>query len=363
MSQLSPGVSIVVPVHNGEESVEETMFAIDALEWPRDLEIIVVDDGSVDGSSELLEQWKGNHSLTLLRCPGIGAAAALNCGLKHARYEWLAQIDQDVAPHPSWLSNLVLAMDNNERVVAAQGVFQADPRDGWIGAACALDLRLRYSSNKPPDHVCTGNTIYRTEALRSIGGFDEELGYGYDNDVSYRLQAAGTLHRVDDAMATHRWPATLGRYLAREYGLGYGRLDLIRKHPRRWHGDRISGLGMILHAAIMALSLFASPLLLGASLMGWNTGIAVAVWTVMLLALASERLAAGITGIILFGKPVGLLFPLLHLARDAAWSIAIVVWSVRTILRIDSLPSHSMQRRTKERKGEEPFAGKGYTGR
>ena len=61
------------------------------------------------------------------------------------------------------------------------------------------------------DHACTGNSVYRAEAVRRVGGFDESLGYGYDNDMSYRLGRAGyRLAFCRQARSTHRWRQGLG---------------------------------------------------------------------------------------------------------------------------------------------------------
>ena len=57
----------------------------------------------------------------------------------------------------------------------------------------SLDLEQRYAriDDGRSDHVCTGNVIWRLDAIRRVGGLDETLGYGYDNDLSYRLNGAG----------------------------------------------------------------------------------------------------------------------------------------------------------------------------
>ncbi len=87
------------------------------------------------------------------------------------------------------------------------------------------------------DHVCTGNTVYRAEALARVGLLDESLGYGYDNDLSYRLGAAGyALAFCRDARSRHRWREGLAGYLTQQYGFGYGRLDVVAAHP-----DRVGG--------------------------------------------------------------------------------------------------------------------------
>ena len=84
----------------------------------------------------------------------------------------------------------------------------------------ALDLEQRYDRlSDEVDHVCTGNTAYRAEALAAVGLLNEELGYGYDNDLSYRLGAAGyRLLFCRDARSRHRWREGLAGYLSSSTG-------------------------------------------------------------------------------------------------------------------------------------------------
>src|SRR5262249_8892655 len=145
------------------------------------------------------------------------------------------------------------------------------------------------------DHVCTGNCAYRADTLVRVGLFDETLGYGYDNDISYRLRAAGyELVICRDAESVHRWREGFVSYLIQQYGFGYGRLDLIAKHPRRATGDSVSPALMMLHPLVMATAL---ALLLGsavAALLGtlWH-GVMLAA-ALLLASLLLERLVAGV---------------------------------------------------------------------
>src|SRR5204862_342543 len=105
-------------------------------------------------------------------------------------------------------------------------------------------------------HACTGNSAYRAEALRTVGLFDETFGYGYDNDVSYRLREAGyRLTFCRAAESVHRWREGLLGYLAQQYGFGYGRIDLVAKHPKRVTGDSVSPAGMMMHPLVMGIAI------------------------------------------------------------------------------------------------------------
>ncbi len=187
MGAVTPGVSVVLPVRNGARWLDAVLSAIRAARWPGPVEIIAVDDGSTDGSREILARHASAGHVTLLDGGRHGATAALNAGIRAAGHPFIAQIDQDVVIAPDWIERLMAAL-GDPAVAAAQGHYVAAPdADPW-SRVMSLDLRQRYDRLGPwTDHVCTGNSIYRKAALVQVGLFDETLGYGYDNDMSYRL--------------------------------------------------------------------------------------------------------------------------------------------------------------------------------
>ena len=330
--------------HNGAECVD-ALEAIVAQADGRPMEIIVVDDGGDDGSSELLRRLALIWPLDVVRGEGLGAAAAINTGVRAARYPIVCQIDQDVVVLPGWMQRLVDALDDPD-VGAAQGYYTSDPRATRCARAMGLDLEQRYAAMAPGDtgHVCTGNSAYRASALHGVGPFDETLGYGYDNDMSYRLREAG--HRLAfcaDARSIHRWREGFVGYLLQQYGFGYGRIDLVAKHPHRVGGDSVSPAGMMLHPLVMALAVAGAATALAMALASgpWRP---VALGAVLLVAaLAVERTIAGVRAARRFRDATALLFPALHLARDLAWVAAMAIWTARFISRRPRNPFDSMR--------------------
>jgi cellulose synthase/poly-beta-1,6-N-acetylglucosamine synthase-like glycosyltransferase len=347
MSSLA-GISFVVPVRNGEASLERMLAAVLAQRDGRDVEIIAVDDGSRDRSRAILDSHAGAGRIKVVDGGGEGAAAAINRGIRHAAYPIICQVDQDVILHPAWLARLSAALEV-EDVAAAQGYYVA-PGDGSIWSrVMGLDLEQRYSQIRnlqSVNHVCTGNVVYRASALAHIGLLDEDLGYGYDNDVSYRLVQAGyRLVICPQATSTHEWRDDLWGYVRQQYGFGYGRLDLIAKHRRRFAGDDVSRLQMIVHAPIMALAVVGLVAAAILKLVGYASVPVLAVSAGLIGLLAAERFAAGILAIRRFGKGTGLLFPVVHLVRDLAWTAAIAVWVCRRLRGRSARPAHSMRPR------------------
>jgi hypothetical protein len=345
MSERAVGVSFVVPVHNGARWLDAALAAILAQD-DGPFEVLAVDDGSTDRSPEILRAYAVTGRVRVLAGEGRGAAAAINLGVSHARHPIICQIDQDVVLEPGWLVRVTEALGAPD-VAAVQGHYVVAPGAGPWPRVMGLDLRQRYGRIRSAsiDHVCTGNAAYRAAALARVGPFDESLGYGYDNDMSYRLVAAGfRLVFARTATSVHHWGEGARAYHAQQYGQGYGRLDGIARHRRRLGGDDVSGPGMILHVPIM---LGAIGSLAGAAVLavagGPATGFLMSAG-ILGGALALERFVAGLGAAVRFREPAGLWFAPVHLLRDLAWALATMVWIGRRLRRRPSRPSHSMLR-------------------
>ena len=347
---MMDGVSFVVPVHNGAAWIRETLGAILRQADGRPMEVIVVDDRSRDGSAAILRQLASQWPLRIVAGDGRGAAAAINAGVRAARFPIVCQVDQDVVLKPGWMRRLVDELAD-PTVGAAQGYYESDPDATVCARAMSLDLEQRYASigGRDTDHVCTGNSAYRAEALRQVGLFDETLGYGYDNDISYRLRQAGyRLTICRDARSVHRWREGLAGYLVQQYGFGYGRIDLVAKHPRRVGGDAVSPAGMMAHPLVMSMAVALSIGAACVALAGRSWRPLAAAAATLLAGLALERLAAGIRAARRFHDGTPLVFPLLHLGRDLAWVVALAMWSGRRLTRRQTKPWHSMHPRPTE---------------
>lgn len=341
------GITVVIPVRNGARWICDVLTSVDAQADEHRIEIIVVDDDSVDGSRDLIEGLCLSSPLTLLSGGGRGAAAAINLGVRAARFPIICQVDQDVVLEPGWVFALLTALED-PGVAAAQGYYRAPPEAGVWSRIMGLDVEQRYAAILGSDttHVCTGNVAYRADALHRVGLFDEQLGYGLDNDMSYRLLDAGyRLSFCRTALSWHHWREGFLGYCRQQYGLGRGRLDLVSKHPQRVGGDTVSSTTMMLHPALMMVGLVAAAGAFAAAAVGAPSGpMAVSAVTVI-GGLALERGLAGLRATIRFRDPVGMLFPVAHLIRDLVWVGAIFAWLPRQLAGRPSRPADSMRPR------------------
>ena len=340
------GVSFVVPVHNGRRSLPRVLEAIESQVNGRPYEIVMIDDGSADGSGRWLAEQSVAGRIRVVRGPRRGAAAAVNAGIRDAQFPIICQIDQDVILEPGWLGELLAALEDPD-VAAAQGHYVASIDAGFWARVTGRDLEWRYVRMPQPftDHVCTGNTVYRASALHGVGLLDESLGYGYDNDLSYRLLSSGyRLAFVPKARSVHLWREGMAGYFRQQFGVGYGRLDVVRKHPRRASGDAVSDTMMMAHAPATLLSLFLIVVSGAGAVAGVSPLVPFVAALTLLLILAAERTFAGIRAWKRSRDRTALAFPIAHFVRDIAWATAICVWCVRRAMGRSALPSHSMLR-------------------
>ena len=340
------GVSVVIPVRNGARWLSDVLTAVVRECSGLTSEIVVVDDGSEDASRQIAAGFI-ERQVRVIDGPRRGAAAAVNAGVRASRFPFIAQIDQDVVVRPRWLSSLLDAVDDPS-VAAAQGWYIRDPDAPLPARVMALDLEQRYASidHGRTDHVCTGNVIWRRAAFEQVGGLDETLGYGYDNDLSYRLVAAGwRLTICADAHSYHRWREDWSGYLAQQYGFGYGRLDLLTRHPQRLAGDRVSPGAMMAHPLVLLAALASLALSIPAIAGGGSRRVWALVAALLVGSLVFERAIAGIRAFRRSGDRAALMFPVVHLARDLAWIAAIFVWLWRRAGGRKNEPGYSMSPR------------------
>jgi GT2 family glycosyltransferase len=172
------------------------------------------------------------------------------------------------------------------------------------------------------------------------------MGYGYDNDMSYRLAQSGyRLIFCPGARAVHGWRDSLKGYLVQQYGLGYGRIDLVAKHPGRIAGDRVSPFTMMLHPLMMSVAVLAFAAATLLSLAGQPARALLIVSAVIVGALFCERVCAAGKAARRFGDRAVCLFPVIHLLRDLAWVAAMATWLLRRLVRRPAHFSHSMRPR------------------
>ncbi len=229
-----PGVSVVVCSHNGARTLGNCLDALGALKYP-DFEVIVVDDGSTDGTAAIARE-RGH---TVLSTGGVGLSEARNVGLRAAGGEIVAYIDDDAFPDADWLTYLAATFLSSPH--AGVGGPNVTPReDGWL-ARCVANapggpIHVLLTDHEA-EHIPGCNMAFRRNVLLSIGGFDARFrAAGDDVDVCWRLQDAGhTLGFSPGALVWHHRRGSVRAYWRQQAGYGRAEALLEQKWPERYN--------------------------------------------------------------------------------------------------------------------------------
>jgi GT2 family glycosyltransferase len=198
--QPYPKVSIVVLNWNGQLYLENCLNSLLQTTYP-DLEIIVVDNASTDGSEKIVSKFK---SVKLVQSTkNLGYAGGNNIGFTHATGKYVVALNNDMLVEPDWLTDPIQYMESDSKIGICgcrQMRFDKTTVDGLF-QILKKDLRsLAVKAGEPYDHECAsykagyvigvngGSAIYRKNLLDDLKGFDEHF-FGYYEDIDICMRA------------------------------------------------------------------------------------------------------------------------------------------------------------------------------
>ena len=185
-----PSVSVVVAAFDAEGTIGECVESLLALRYPDDLlEIVVVDNGSRDGTRRILEGF--GEAIMVGDEPIRGPAAARNAGVRLANGEVIALTDADCTVAPDWLTELVPALaEPAVGIVGGTNLAHRPANRAELYGETIHDHRRSILAWRPP-YVITMNWAARRSLFDDVGLFDESLSRGSDVEFSYRVVRAG----------------------------------------------------------------------------------------------------------------------------------------------------------------------------
>lgn len=197
-----PAASVIVPTHQRRESVEGCLRSLLAQDLPPDeFEIILVDDGSTDGTADRMEAVarEACRAVTVIRQDRRGPGAARNAGAAAAKGTVFAFIDSDTLAHHSWLREGLVPF-GEDGVVGVEGRTLIPEGEG--GGPFA-----RRTQNPFGRRFMGCNLLFRREAFEAVGGFDEAFGripFREDTDLAHRvLKEGGRIAFAPAALVSH----------------------------------------------------------------------------------------------------------------------------------------------------------------
>jgi glycosyltransferase involved in cell wall biosynthesis len=240
--QPAPFISVIVPAHNRQKPLQALLARLEQQDYPTDrFEIIVVDDGSTDGTADLLRQSAAESRLQLLRQARQGPGAARNAGAQIARGEVLAFTDSDCLPEPGWLSALARACE--PPVAAAGGQVENLDSGAWLRKfqhARGVDHIANHHPS--PLYLDTANASFLKDVFWQAGGFNPAYTWSEDVDLGLRLRRMGfRLTTAPEAVVWHTGPVSLWAYLQRSRRIGCARGQLAADHPEVFYPPPAGG--------------------------------------------------------------------------------------------------------------------------
>lgn len=242
--------AVVIPNWNGREWLRGCLDSVAAQTLPPS-EVIVVDNGSTDGSLELLSD-RAPAVRTIELGRNTGFAFAVNRGLEAAGAELVALVNNDVVLEPDWLERMVAALNAHPEAasVASKMVDLQDPgilydagdflrRDGLCEQRGRFE-RDDGSFDRPGEafSACAGAGLYRRDAVLAAGGFDERyFAYIEDVDLGLRLRLRGWTCRYEPAAVARHAGGGSSEQLERPLLAWVERNTLLlvaRWFPLRW---------------------------------------------------------------------------------------------------------------------------------
>lgn len=200
------GVTVVIPLYNHERYIEQAVASVLAQSRRPD-EIVVIDDGSRDGSAEIMRRLCHEHAeIVFWSQPNQGAHSTINAGIERARGEYLAILNSDDVYHPRRLAKCLDVLEREPSVAAVFTALDFMDKDGgrvdnpWYEQARAFydrnrDLGLALVNGN--FFMTTSNLVIRRAAFDEIGRF-AALRYAHDLDFFLRLLARGKQVRLLD---------------------------------------------------------------------------------------------------------------------------------------------------------------------
>ena len=222
-------VSIVVPAFNAERTIEDAVRSLLALRYAGEVEIIVVDNGSVDATASILMRYQ--NRIRVVGEKRRGRSAARNAGLRAANHPAVAFIDADCQAAPEWLSNLIPRLAEPGVGIAGGRILASRPCNAVEEFGEWLHDHARAIEVCRPPYATTANWASPRTVLLDMGGFDETLRRCEDCDLSYRILQAG--YRIvyeDRAVVSHRNHPTRYALFREGFDNGFHSVPAIAKH-------------------------------------------------------------------------------------------------------------------------------------
>jgi GT2 family glycosyltransferase/SAM-dependent methyltransferase len=237
-----PRISVILPTFNRKQALQECLAALEEQSLnPDQFEVIVVDDGSTDGTGDLVRQFKPKFVLEYIRQANSGAGAARRKGVQRARGQYVLLMNDDTLAHPRMLAEHLRAHGHGDSKLVVLGSIHYPKNASHRALTQYLATRgfmfPQYAMRDGHDYECArltaGNASVARGVLLAAGSFEPKLRVAEDLELGLRLDQRGLrlLYHPAAQASQQRLDVTVSSLVqrARTYGPAY--LWLLRKYP------------------------------------------------------------------------------------------------------------------------------------
>jgi len=234
-----PPLTLLVAAYNEAPNVARTLNSILAQHYAGEFEIIVIDDGSTDGTAQIVRSISDPRIRLLVQPANRGKASALNRGLEEAGCELVVTVDADCELHPDALRLLVEEYLNGQPQTAAVAgaVFVQNVRSNWLTRLQHWDYFHGIAATKHVQSAYGGTlvaqgafSLYRRSILREIGGWPQ--GVGEDIIVTWAILRRGWfVGYAADALCFTSVPESLHGLVHQRVRWARGMIEAFRSQP------------------------------------------------------------------------------------------------------------------------------------
>jgi|APSaa5957512535_1039671.scaffolds.fasta_scaffold05400_5 glycosyltransferase involved in cell wall biosynthesis len=227
--------SLIIPAYKAEKTIAYCLDSALTQSISREeYEIIVVDDGSIDNTCEIVK----SYPVVLIQQQNQGPASARNKGVQNASGSILIFTDSDCDLDRNFLERMVSSIEQGNGIVGVQGCYKTRQK-AFMAQFGQTEIETRYkimAKNKYIDFIGTYAAAYKKDIFLEHGGFDTGFSSasGEDTEFSYKLHRNGNKMIFNPlAFVYHQHPSKLSHYLKTKFHRGYWRVRLYRKHPKK----------------------------------------------------------------------------------------------------------------------------------